>query len=907
MNAPDEEGRALSPLARIALRAYRLSVRAYPAAFRERHGPELVSMLEDRWHADVRGRGAGAALGFWTRMIGLTLIGGLAERLGISWGAPGTPGGGAAATGRSDAWWRDVTRSVARSPAVSFTTIGMLGVTVGAAVALVASFEALLLRPLPFPDSDRIVRLEGARVVGGERTPGPLSVVDIQEIRAGMPGLGPIAARSAARPVNALVGERPAPVQAEFVEPPYFDVFGVSAALGRTFAPEDAFADVMVLAHDFWQAAHAGDVSVIGRVVRVNERPYTVVGVMPPGFKGDSDGADLWLPMEAARAVYGDGYLDNRRLRWLGGVARLEAGADVNVWADALMALERRLRGEVPDAYAERGFAVRALAEAWYGGLRAPIGFVVAGSVLAFLLVCLSVANLVLARSLGRRTEFAVRQTLGAEVGSLRATLLGEAGVLALGGFAVGAALAVLVTPVLGGWIARDLDRVVTIGVSPLSLLAGVGLALAALVAIAAASSAPLTSVRFDLLRSGRGAIGVRWGAARRAFVAGQIGIAFVLTASALSLAFHLESLQERDLGFRPAGLRAHQVDVLGSRYATDSIRDLAIHGLARAAEDRWGAGRVALAGPGGVPTGELFGFYFRMVDALGQASDEAHLISYHLVSPSYLDVIGGRLAEGRWFGPGDDDRAPGVAVVTRSLAERYWPGESPLGRTLQMGSGAAHFDVVGVIDDIYYSGWSRTPDLAAPEHVFLPILQVAPESPPRLQVVARTPDGPADGDLAALVAEADPLLPLRGARDVDAGLRRQTARERATARLTTGFALLALVLSFLGVLSLVAQEVRTRRRELAVRVALGAAPSSIGAIVVRFVAGMVGAGLAAGTVAVFALDRVVRQAVFGASILDPGALALVGALLVGAGLVAAAFPTRWVLRARPSEALQEA
>jgi predicted permease len=896
-------------LTRFAFTLYRFSLRAYPRAFRARHGRELDAMLNERWNAEIRGRAAVRAVRFWVRMIGLTLLGGFAERLGVGWGTHGSRGvaaGGTPARGSAGGWWRDIVRSTVRAPAISLTTVGMLGVTVGAALALVASFEALLLRPLPFHESDRIVRLEGARILDGERRPGPLSVLDVEEIRVGTPGLRAIAARSAARPVNALVEDRPLPVRAEFVEPAYFEVFGVPAALGRAFSEAEAIDDVVVLAHELWLSAHAGNPSVLGRAVRINERPYTVVGVMPPGFRGDSDQADLWLPMGAARAVYGDGYLDNRRLRWLGGVARLEAGTEIDTWIGAVAALEHRLRGDLPDAYAERGFAVRPIDEAWYGGLRAPAGFVVVASVLAFLLVCLSVSNLVLARSIGRRAEFAVRRTLGADPASLRARLIGEAALLAIGGFAVGVALALLTTPILGAWIARDLDRDVSITVTPLAVLTGAGLAGAAWLAIAVASATPLRGLGFDVLRSGRAAIGPRWGRARRAFVAAQIGIAFVLSASSISLVLHLDALQARDLGFEAEGLHAYQVDVLGSRYATDSIRDLAIHRLARAAEDGYGGGRVAVAGPGGVPTGEMFGFYFRLVDALGQASEDSHLISYHLVSHSYLDIVGGRIAEGRWFGSGDDEQGSGVAVVTRSLAVRYWPGESAIGRTLQMGSGGAHFDVVGVVDDIHYAGWSRTPDLAAPEHVFLPILQVAPESPPRLQILSRGPGGPGPDELRTLVGEIDPLLPLRSGRDVGESLRVQTARERATARLTTGFALLALSLSFLGVLSLVTQEVRTRRREFALRVALGAAPGSITAIIVRFAAGMVGVGLIGGAAAAIALDRVVRQAVFGASLVEPGALGIVAVLLAAAGVVAAAFPARWVLTARPAEALQE-
>ncbi len=882
---------------------YALALRTYPTPFRSRHGAEMDAVLDERWHEEVRGRGALRASGFWLRMIALTVCGGLSHRLGLGWG-----GRGAGSEPAAGVWMRDALRSVRRAPAVAATAVGALGLTLGACIVLAATWESLLLRPLPFPESERIVRVSGLRVGDGEERPGPLSVLDIGEIRSGARGAALVAARSAARPVNVREGDRPRAAAAEFVETAYFDIFGVEAAVGRRWsAGESADPASVVVSHALWSSVFSGDPGAVGSGLRVNERSYTVVGVMPPGFRGDSDEADLWLPMDAAAGVYDDDYLTNRRLRWLGAVARLEAGVDPGRWAGELEALVPRLRASLPEAYEGRAFRVEPLVHAWYGSLAVPTAFVVAGAVLAFLLVCLGVTNLILTRSMGRRTEFSVRRTLGAGDRLVRGHLAGEAALMVGGGLILGLMLATAALPALSGWVERDLGRSVHLSLSLGAVVAGSVLATVAWAAVAAASAAPLRRLSFSALRGARGAGGSRvWSTTRRVLVAGQVAIAFVLTISSLSLARHLEELQRQDLGFDPDGLMAHRVDLLGARYEADSLRDETVRAFVREAGSRWG-NRVAVSGPGGVPAGELFGYYFSMESGAAADPDARHLISYHLVSPSWLEVTGGRLSEGRWLRPSDDEAGRPVAVVTRALARRFWPNGDAVGRGLRMGSDSLVREVVGVVDDVRFAGWSRTPDLAAPEHIFIPILQVPPESPPRLQITVR--DGLGDSaspDVPALLADLDPTLPVTAPVRVDARLRDQTWRERTTGVLTTGFAALALLISVAGVFSIVTQDVRNRRRELAVHMALGADGTAVAGMILRRVAGMVGGGVAAGLVATILLDGALRRAVFGASLTHVAALAAVASALLVAGGVAAVLPTRAAVRARPASALRE-
>ncbi|HEX5725049.1 MAG TPA: ABC transporter permease [Longimicrobiaceae bacterium] len=799
-------------------------------------------------------------------------------------------------------------RTLRRSPGFAAVAVLTLALGIGANTAIFSVLQAVLLRPLPFADADRLMVFWNQYAGGGPQK-GAISPSEFADYRR---SLRAFESTAAVTDWNANLTGRGEPerVQGFIVSPNLFDVLGVRPALGRAFAPGEGVEgnrEVAVLSHALWQRSFGADPAVVGTTVRLNGNTYTVVGVMPPEVRfPDAPGllfperADLWVP----RAW--ESFADERGNQYLRVVGRLREGGTAEGAAAELRALAARFQAEYPESYPVasgwRPVAIP-LREEYVGQVR-PALLVLAGAVgLVLLIACANVANLLLARSAARRREIAVRSAVGAARGRLVRQLLTESLVLALAGAVAGVALASWGVAVLARVGPRSIPRLEETTVD----LRVAGFALAASL---------LTAALFGLvpaLQLARPAAAVLGAAGRaspdrgrrrlRSFlVAAQVALAVVVLVGAGLLLRSFARLQGTDPGFDPRGVLTFQVSLPPLRY--DSLDQ-------RVAVWDEVLGRVAalpgVRAAGGVNplplSGDAWSASFMVEGQPVPPGGEYPHAEYAAVSPDYFRAMGISLHAGRAFTGADRAGAPAVAVVDERLARRYWPGEDPVGKRLSLAGqpDTVFTEVVGVVEHVRAVGLHQEGE----PQVYVPLLQRSNRS---AYMAVSAPRGDPLRLAAAIRAEvrrADPELPIAKVATMEQVLARATADRQFSLVVLAVFAAAALLLAAVGIYGVASYLVAQRTREIGIRMALGAR----GADVLRLVAGeglaVVAAGIVAGTVGALAFARLLSGLLYGLTATDP--LTYLGvALLLGAVATAALLlPARRASRVDPVVALR--
>lgn len=800
------------------------------------------------------------------------------------------------------------TRRWRRAPGAGLLAASILTVGIAATATVASVADSLLFLPLPFPDGERLVLIQGVELPDGG--PFPLGPVELDEVAAD----GPFAAASPVtwpRPFK-LGGEGSVEqVFGEMARPSYFTVLGIAPALGRTFlADEDrspGAARVVVLGHDLWQRAFGGRAEAVGEDVELQGARYRVVGVMPAGFRGISDEAELWLPLSLADQLYGPHYTTMRAWRWLGGVARLPPGEPLATARRELAALRDGLARVHPEEYAHVGFSAEPLREVYFGELRQPLLLLLAASVGLLLIACANAANLFLARSLSQVREIAVSRSVGAPRGRLLRQLLVESAFPIVLGTAGGLAVAVAALAALAAASPIELASWIELRLSPRSV--GVTVALVALCALAAAlAPALLVSARRPqaaLRDATRGAAGGGMGGRlRRAMVIVQALLVVVLLGASATVGRGLARFSSTDLGFEPRHLLTLRLDLTGERYAEDD----AVRSVVATVLERLGGlpGVVAVAAQGpGLPTSGSYGVGFRRP---GDAEAPPLEGLRHHVWPGYFQALRIPLLAGRGFTAADGAESPRALVVSRSFAERSWPGEEPIGQRLEAGQAPdLHlYTVVGVAEDVRHQGLSTNVPWAP--DVYLCALQSPPRNPPLVAVLVRS-EGSAVGRATAVeaaVRQAAPDLPPYDVTTMEDRLREQTAFSRFVLAILVCFTASSLLLAVAGVYGLIAATVASRRRETGLRIALGASPGRVLRRVLGHELLRVGAGGAAGIGVLLLLRPWLSGLSYEFDAADPMSLvAAFGALLL-AVLAAGLPPARRAATTDPASALRE-
>jgi predicted permease len=798
---------------------------------------------------------------------------------------------------------RYAVRTFLRSPGFAAVAVLTLALGIGLNTAIFSVVNGVLLRPLPYRDADALVRLHHVHPEKAAEG-GPFSPQDFEDLKAGASGFESLAAyqHEPGQTGVSLTGSgaEPRRVQAAFVSAEFFPLLGVGAARGRTLRSEENVpgADRVVVVSDaLWRSRFGADPSLVGRTVTLDGEPFTVVGVMPPSFAFPAREAEAWVPLSL---VGEDDVPHERGVRWLDVVGRLRPGATPEGALSSANAVLARLAAD--HAESNEGWTrarVETLRDSIVGPVRPALMVLLGTVVLVLLVACANLANLLLARASAREREIAIRTALGAGRGRLVRQMLTESVLLALLGGALGLALAGAGVRALlalsAGTIPRPdevgLDARVALFALLLSLLTSVLFGLVP--ALRAARGATSDTLR----DGGRGGTQRRGGRTRAALVLAQTAAAMVLLVGAGLLINSFWRLLNVDPGFRADGVLVASFDI-PSRYDTpakmNGYRDEVLRRVAEV------PGVVAA---GASKTEPLQGggekYEFTLPGRTGADATLAPADGTMIVSPGYFAALGIPLLRGRTFDPRDDDGdAPPVVMVNQATARRYWPGQDPVGQTVQIGE--TPLTVVGVVGDV------RNDGLAAPAEpaVYFPF-GLAPRVATQLFVRTSGDPAAAAGAVRRAIYEADPLQPIAQIRTLRTAMAETVAQPRFFTLLLGIFGGLAVGLAALGLYGVVAYSVTRRTTEIGIRMALGARPAEVVAMVVRRSVGPTAAGILVGAAGALLLSRLMASMLFQVRPADPATYVAAALLLASVALLASWLPARRAARIQPTLALR--
>jgi predicted permease len=886
---------------------YRLLLRAYPREFRERFGEDLqadfVEML------DARGRSHA-----WRRVVSdlfsavpMTGADAMAERGRVARIAgPINPHG--ESTMRSLLYdLRQALRALVKAPAFTLVTILTVALGIGANTAIFSLVNAVLLRPLGYPDAHRLMLIhEGIPQSGVPRFEvSPADYLDLVALQRSFSAIGAYRTRTLE-----LSGRgEPEQVHGAEVTASVLDVLGVAASQGRTFSPDEDQREsgVAIISHDLWMRRFNGG-AVLGQVLLLDRRPFTIVGVMPAAFEfprrggsANAQPADVWLPRvfnPFERQARGMMYNHSVVGRLRDGVSPKQAAADTS-------ALARRIHDNYPAELLNAftlAIVAAPLVEELTGQVRRPLLFLLAAVGLVLLVACANVANLILSRSVARQREIGVRAALGAGRLRLFQVLLSEGIILAAAGAALGLTLAFWVLRAVPSALAAGLPaagdvpidwRVVTFT----SLLAAGSAALFGLVPLTAGLRRDLN----DLLREGsaRATGGTRQHRVQGALVITSVAFAFVLLAGAGLLVRSFNRLIRV-----PSGLQTSEVLTMQVRLPVTGYRGgPPVRAFYRTLDERLralpGVRAVAIASDLPLePDGERRVFTPESPAGRGVPST----IALTWVHGDYFGTFGVPLLRGRSFSTDEQREHRRVAIVSQRIAETSWPGEDAIGKRLKWGipdSPAPWYTVIGVAGNVVDGAPGSEPVL----HVYVPYTELpdAALGGPvagqlRRLVIAvngagdpRALAGPARASIAAL----DPALPVSQIQTIAQLERDRSAPQRFSALVVTGFGGVALLLAAIGLYGVLAFVVSQRRREIGVRLALGSTPRGVGQLILRQGMVLAGAGLIVGLIAAASAARLLRTVLFETGVYDPLTFVSVPLVLVLVTLVASYLPAR--------------
>ena len=810
-------------------------------------------------------------------------------------------------------------RSLRRRPGFAALVVTTLAIGLGTNAAIFSLVDTVLLRTVRVPDSDGLVLFTQGQFRGGDQPlEGRVNSVSydlFQRLAADFQSVGEVAAQDAGR-TSAVVNWTGPPDESEsnhamrvWVSGNYFRVLRLRALLGRTLEPADdrpGAPPVLLLSHRYWTQRHGADPAIVGARVTVNGRPHTVIGVMSPGF----DGLDMqfqvhvWMPIQAMQSDFLSDraeLIDRREVQWLVPIGRLapgvsstEAEARANVVLQNFLADDPRLAARPEQRRATR-FLLHPGGEgltSFRDSFRDPLLVLMVGAALLFLIVCLNVSHLLLARTLGRQREMGVRAAMGASRGRLCRQLLAEGALLALLGALLGLAVVGVLNDSLVSLASSSsrfklVEAGVTVRVVLFTLaLAMVAAALLGLVPIRQASGEDLQAT----LRAAAPGAGGGRRLGSQVLLASQVSFSLVLLVGAALLAGSLRELRQMDRGYQ-------QKNVL-MMFVSTEFSGLPPAGALKLGEEIL---RQVKTVPGVVEASLNFA---ASPTGGGPAHDvvlpdgSTRRIGLGAVTPGYFDTYGLRLIAGRSFTPSDGPTSRPVAIVNEAMARQLWNDSRAVGRTFRRLKDGKTVEVVGVLRDTL----GLRGRVAAAAYVpadqtdrYLASLEVRTAGDPALLAEP----------IRRIARAANPNLPVRNVRTGEVERDRALWRERILAALSTGFGLAALFLVCVGLYGVIAQWAGQRTREIGVRMALGATRGSVRWLVLRQAFKLVLAGAVVGLPTAVGAARLLQGTIFGLGALDPLMLAGTTLLLFAVAAAAAYQPAHRASRVEPMRALR--
>ncbi len=809
--------------------------------------------------------------------------------------------------------WQDVRfsfRTLSKSPGFTLVAVLTMALGIGALSSIFSVVNAVLLRKLPYEDPERLVLVDGLNLKQ-ESQHTPLSYDDFIDLRDRLRTFESFAARSESRNLALTTDRGPEMIKGEIVSSPYFPILGVKPVLGRTFlADEDRLGGhrAALLSNDLWHSRYGAEESAVGRTIRLDDLDYTVVGVLPPGFRGLTDQAQIWLPLSTA-SVLGKGY-DERELDWLYAVGRVKRGVSMDAVQQDLDRVTKQLEADFPDTNKDARAKATLLTQVWFGELGRKLLILLAGGVFLLLIVGTNLANLLLARFVARRRDLSLRMALGAGRRGLVRQILTESALLSLLGCVAG----LLVARASTGFLVRasgiqlrsfvnvNVDLVVVAVIMAVSLLSGLLFGLV---------PALVLSTRLRLYeifnetgrRSSQGESHIRL---QNMLIIGEVALALVLLVCAGLMTKGFQRLYRTDLGFNQERMLTVRLNIKGERYKDDAVVWNLIPEMRERIAAIPGVRSVALEGPY-IPTDEWYGLRFSLEDR--PASEQPVLAVLHLVSPGYFSTLGVQV-QGRDIAASDTDKTPWVAVISEGMAKELWPGQEPFGKRMVVGTRGPQQNpwvtVVGVVPDIRHSGLLRNDERPA-HNVYQSLFQKTPRRPPTMGLIVRTEGDPRRSapEVLAELKRIAPDLPAYDAMTMEDRLAAQTLQNRSFVLLMGLFAFFALALAAVGVYGVVSYSVANRTQEIGVRMALGAQLRDVLRLVVAQGGRLALLGVALGLLMAALVTPVLQTWLYGVSPLDKVILVGMSLLLLGVAVAASYIPARRAAKVAPFQALR--
>jgi len=804
--------------------------------------------------------------------------------------------------------WQDVRYGLrAMRVNVGFTAVAVvaLALGVGANTAIFSVVNAVLLRPLQYPNAERVVAIQELNQAGRRVQTTPANFLDWRAQNTVFERLAAIYARTA----NLAAGEEAERIDLAMTSADFFEVFGVRPAAGRFFRPEEEAAGhdpVVVIGSNLWRRRFGADPGIVGRSITLDGRAYTVVGVAPEGFRYP-DRTEAWVP-PFARVPTPSEQMNPESVRgfgFLSAVALLKPGVKLEQARVEMETITSRLRQQYPESNSRRFNRVVSLHEHLVGESSRALLLLLGAVALVLLIACANVANLLLARAAGRQKELAVRIALGATRLRLVRQLLVESVLLALAGGAAGLLLGWWGVDLLKGLLPAEFPRLADIGVDPRVL--GFTLLVSCATGIAFGLAPALQFTKPDLhsalKESARGSTGgVRGGRLRGLLIVSEVALSLVLLVGAGLLFRSFMRLQSVELGFRPQRVLTFRLTPSGTNFREDAQFSDFYRDVAERVKAIPGVEAVGVINTLPLSKGPTTGF--RVEGGPELRADQMPSVNYRSVSPGYFDAVGVPVIKGRVPDERDTPGQPLVLAVNQSLARRDFPGEDPVGKRISFGVNAQRqplwFQIVGVVADVRNMELGTEP---------LPEIYTSYQQDPfaGMSYVVRSSAEPES--LVPAVREAvrgvDRAQPVADVRTMEQLVGEAAAEPRFNSLLLGLFACMALVLAAAGIYGVMSYAVTQRTHEIGIRIALGAQ----GRDVLRFVVGqgmtLALAGVGSGLVASLALTRLMSSLLYGVSATDPLTFAGVALLLSLVALLASYVPARRATKVDPMVALR--
>ncbi len=802
--------------------------------------------------------------------------------------------------------WQDVkyaARQLRRhGPGSTLFAMLTLGVGIGAVTSVFSIVYAVLLRPLPFPAPERLVTVWSTR----EGTDDVVTPRNFDSWRRESHSFSRLGALQRSTFTLSEAG-RAMQVPGAFASADFFRVFGLSPELGRTFTDDEdrrPRPHLVILSHRLWQARFGGNRQILDAQIRLNREPYTVIGIMPPGFSLRADSEQLWVPLA----------LSGQEMSWMGGVlsvvGRLQPDVTRKQAQAEMKVLARNLEVRYPEMNRGRGIRIGDYAADLIGDYRQKLLVLLGAVGFVLLIACSNVANLLLARGAGRTQELGVRTALGATRVRIIRQLLTESLLVALFGAGLGLVSAECLASTVRTLGTDAIPRLDEARVNSVVFLFALTLAVLStlLSGVLPAIRAAQVDIQTVLRQGGRGTAGLVRDHARSAYITAQVALALVLLVGAGLLIRTAVAAARVRPGFSPQHVLTGRTALPSSTYKTAEQVVLAYEHILEAARNQSGVVSAALASK--IPLGtSTVGLALKPGSVSGTLKED-FATELRYISAGYFSTMEIPLRRGREFTPHDRAGSMQVAIINETLARRLWSRRDPIGQPLrlpELDTGNAVWEVIGVAADVRDNGLMTEP----PPALYLPFAQVSINPwhwvEQSLYVVARTrtdPSGVSD-PLRAALRTVDSELPLGDVRTMEERLSQSISVARFYALLLTTLGLCGLLLTAAGIYGVVAYFVSRQRSEIGVRLALGSTPGRVLLLVVRQGMRPVTIGIALGLLGALTIGRLMANQLYGVTPADPTTLAAVAGVLVGVAALACYLPARQAAQLDPMIALR--